>query len=98
MYGTVENVGHFQRHIQDIRNVTGKPIWVTELHAAGNETAQISFLKEFMQWMDAQDYVERYAWFLASPKFTGGSLVGSDSKPTKLGTVYELSRPGHLDG
>jgi hypothetical protein len=31
IYSTVNNLDHFQNHIQDIRNITAKPIWVTEV-------------------------------------------------------------------
>ncbi|KAL2869544.1 glycoside hydrolase family protein [Aspergillus lucknowensis] len=45
------------------------PIWVTEFECYGEEDEQIAFLEEVLPWMDGQEYVERYAYFGAFPKY-----------------------------
>ncbi len=50
-----------------------RPIWITEI-GLNNGTVQAAedFLKEVMPWLDAQPYVQRYAFFFDAP--SAGSL------------------------
>jgi hypothetical protein len=46
----------------------------------------MQFLKQAIDFLDAKDYIERYAWFMASPNGTE-ALVNTDGSLTELGKV-----------
>lgn len=72
----------FQGNVTDAYETLGMPIWVTEFQCYGTNAEQVSFLQKVLPWMDAQDYVQRYAYFGVFPDFlvnsngTGLSDVG----------------------
>lgn len=45
-------------------------------------------MKEILPWLDAQPYIERYAWFMAAPELKTGALVNKDGFPNALGDTY----------
>jgi hypothetical protein len=60
---------------------TGKKVWVTEYQApSGNDP--VKFMKEATEWMDNQDFVERYAYFSVDAKLTNGNQLSA------LGATY----------
>lgn len=73
-YDKSTNTEHFKSHIQDAFDQFKLPIWLTEFGTTdGNDQA---FLEAVQPWLDAQTYVERYAYFMAEEGklFSGGSL------------------------
>jgi hypothetical protein len=48
-----------------------RPVWITEFQGPSSEEEEIMFLEEVLPWPDSQDYVHRYAYFMASE----GSLI-----------------------
>jgi hypothetical protein len=48
-----------------------RPVWITEFQGPSSEEEEITFLEEVLPWLDSQDYVHRYAYFIASE----GSLI-----------------------
>ncbi|KAH1995156.1 hypothetical protein KXV33_001945 [Aspergillus fumigatus] len=59
----------FKAHVQQFYDKYHLPIWITEFAASGSEAEQIQFLQAVLPWLDAQPYVERYAYFGVLPGF-----------------------------
>ena len=75
----------FKTHVEEFHEAVNLPIWVTEFAASGSEEEQISFLKDVLPWLDAQPYVERYAYFGVFEEF----LVNENGDGlSELGKVY----------
>ncbi len=89
-YGSVLDPGSFKTHVESFHRQSGKPIWITEFATtSGTEEQVIDFLKVVLPWLIQQEYVERYAYFMAraagSPFLltTGGGL-------TRIGELYNI--------
>jgi hypothetical protein len=48
-----------------------RPVWITEFQGPSLEEEEIAFLEEVLPWLDSQDYLHRYAYFMAAE----GSLI-----------------------
>ena len=82
----------------------GKPVWVTEWAGNGGgggpnwpETAvdHIQFLADTTRWLESEDNVYRYAWFVGRNKegvgnFPHNGLLAENGATTALGEVYLL--------
>ncbi|KAF1816198.1 hypothetical protein P152DRAFT_374387, partial [Eremomyces bilateralis CBS 781.70] len=68
-YDYASRVDNFKSHIQQAHEKTGLPIWITEFGAFGSDEEIKAFLEEVLPWLDSQDYVERYAYFMAKDGF-----------------------------
>jgi hypothetical protein len=75
----------FKSHVQQFYDKYHRPIWITEFAASGSEEEQISFLQDVLPWLDAQDYVERYAYFGVFPGFL---INEAGNGLSALGEVY----------
>lgn len=63
-YDSSSNVAYFKQHILDAHTQSGLPVYLTEFGTTdGNDQA---FLAAVLPWLDAQDYVQKYAYFMAS--------------------------------
>ena len=71
-YNSPYAFSYFQTYVQSVHNLTGKPLWITELGIASgageagsyHPEAQVQlFMKQCAAWLDSVSYVERYAWF-----------------------------------
>jgi len=51
-----------------------RPVWITEFAGSGTIDEQNTFLETVLPWLDAQPYVERYAYFMVEE----GSLLSAD--------------------
>lgn len=72
-YDSSSNVDYFKSHIQDAHTQSGLPVYVTEFGTTdGNDQA---FLASVLPWLDSQDYVQKYAYFMASD----GKLISGTS-------------------
>jgi hypothetical protein len=75
------DVKSFTDHIEAVHRETGKPVWVTEYQApSGNDPVQ--FMKKATEWMDKQDFVQRYAYWSVDAKLTNGNALSD------LGAAY----------
>jgi hypothetical protein len=66
------DAGAFKDYVVQAHEDGGcRPVWITEFQGPGSEEEEITFLEEVLPWLDSQDYVHRYAYFMASE----GSLI-----------------------
>lgn len=83
-YDSYQNAAYFKQHVQQAHEQTGKPVWVTEFGTTDGSDDQIaSFLEEVMPWMDSQDYVQRYAYFMAKD-----GLLNSGTEMSTYGKTF----------
>lgn len=83
-YDSASNVEYFKSYMAEAQTACGgKPIWITEFGATGTSAEQATFLDTVIPWMDAQDYIEKYAYFMASD----GVLLSGTSLST-IGEAY----------
>lgn len=81
---------YFKQQVQAAHEMSGgRPVWITEFgldsSTAYTEAELQSFLEEVMDWMDAQPYVQRYAYFMD----TTNALMNSDgSGMSDTGAMY----------
>lgn len=74
-YDSAQNVDYFKKHIQDAYTASGnRPVWITEFGPTGTDAEKINFLHQVLPWLDNQNYVQRYAMFMATP----GELIKLD--------------------
>ena len=64
-YDSATNVEYFKNHVTEAHTRTGKPVWLTEFGASGSDEQVVSFLQQVLPWLDSQDFVERYSYFMA---------------------------------
>lgn len=62
----------------------GRPVWITEFEASGDVAQQQAFLNDVLPWLDSQDYVERYAYFMAAD----GILISSGTTLSPVGQAF----------
>lgn len=92
----------FIERIEQIHKLYGKPIWITEF-AIADWSAKSSkdiehrpeevlrFMKAVLPKLEKLDFVERYAWFNATPdhpKLAASALFDKGGKLTELGEFY----------
>jgi len=82
-YDSASNAAYFKDHVTQAHKQTGKPIWVTEFGATGSDDEISSFLEDVMGWMDQQDFVEKYAYFMASD-----GILNSGTGLSSYGMTY----------
>ncbi|KAH8116245.1 hypothetical protein DFH11DRAFT_1474712, partial [Phellopilus nigrolimitatus] len=92
------NATQFQLYLEDFHNTFQLPIWVTEWAcqnfnggAQCSEGGVIAFLNQTQAFMDATDWVERYAWYGVMEKVNineDNAMMSSSGKITSLGEQY----------
>lgn len=83
-YDSAENTDYFTSHIQNATEISGgKPVYVSEFGATGSDDQISTFLTTVMDWMDKEDSVAGYAYFMVSD----GKLV-TGTEPSSYGKVY----------
>lgn len=86
-YDSAENTEYFKKHVSDAADTApGKQIFVSEFAATGSDDQISSFLETVMPWMDSNDDVGGYAYFMAGE----GKLV-SGSEQSTIGKVFASS-------
>lgn len=87
-YSSAYATQYFKDYVSGAYNLTKpKPLWITEFgFTDGSDDVKLSAMKELLTWLDAQDYVERYAYFMASP---GILLSQNGSALSELGQFYD---------
>lgn len=86
-YDSATNVAYFKNYVEDVIDMAKKngvnKVWLTEFGAAGSDEQVAKFLKEVLPWMDANDAIERYAYFMCRE----GKLVNGKAM-SALGKAY----------
>lgn len=86
-YDSAENTEYFKKHVSDAADTApGKQIFVSEFAATGSDDQISKFLEDVMPWMDSNDDVGGYAYFMAGE----GKLV-SGSEQSAIGKVFASS-------
>ena len=86
-YDSATNIQYFKDHVTQAYAAGGnRPIWITEFGATGSAAQQQTFLETVIPWLDAQDFVERYAYFMVAD----GSMVTGTSI-NALGQTFAFS-------
>ena len=93
VHGYMSAPEYFTDYIQQFHDRYQKPIWVTEWNldkGADVETVEesMNFLATTVRWMEAQDYVTHYAWFLGRGA-QANDLLTDDHQWTALGRLYQ---------
>lgn len=88
----VGDLGGFSASIERLYKYE-KPIWITEFNyysnGNGTEQDQINFINQVVPWLESNDMVYRYAWFLgAKDKEQVYSLVNTNGTLTSVGQAY----------
>lgn len=76
----------FKNYINRIYAIYGKPIWITEFNANRNTTSATheAFIALALPWLEAQPFVERYAYFFPPALLP----VDGSGNITPIGTAY----------
>lgn len=74
------DIDSFKQTVQAAMTATKLPVWVTEFQCKGDAA---TFLNEVLPWLDGQQGVERYSYFMASD----GILLNGNSL-SQLGQTY----------
>lgn len=89
-YEPYENTARFESYVQTFHNAVQLPIWVTEFSGLANDGSwatqdqQNSFLETVLPFLDAQSYVERYAYYFAADGF----LLSTGTTLSETGVTY----------
>lgn len=79
----------FAGYLENVHNLYGLPIWITEFNANKHRTEQVN--REFMQlalpYLESLDYVERYSWF--EPVSGTADYYDSQNNLTLIGDFYK---------
>ncbi|TDL19875.1 glycoside hydrolase [Rickenella mellea] len=93
------NATAFQAYLEDFHNTFQLPIWVTEWDCQNynngpqcTQTDVNAFLNQTQSFMDATEWVERYAWYGVMENLNGvnpaNGMMTSDGKINALGEQY----------
>jgi hypothetical protein len=86
-YDSAENVAYFKQHVNDAADIaSGKEIFLSEFAATGSDDQISEFLETVMPWMDSNDSVGGYAYFMAAD----GKLI-SGTEQSAIGKIYASS-------
>jgi hypothetical protein len=68
------NASAFKDYVMQAHEDVGyRLVWITEFQGPSLKEEEIAFLEEVLPWLDSQDYVNRYAYFMA---FKGSLILG----------------------
>jgi hypothetical protein len=101
------NVQSLLNKLEEVYNLYGKPIWITEFAPADwdantpdenrhSTEAVLTFMENALPALENLDYVDRYAWFSFSQNSAAGTssaLFDEDGNLTELGTYYANFEP-----
>lgn len=78
----------FKNKVLDCYNYYKMPIWITEFNAnpSRKRWVQDGFLELALPWLEAQPFVERYAYF--QPNGGNGDFFDSEGNITSTGEIY----------
>jgi hypothetical protein len=77
----------FKDYLNKFHDTFNKPVWVTEFGVTEGNADK--FLQDVLPWLDAQPWVERYAYHMAAPSDGNQYLISADgSSLSDAGRVY----------
>jgi hypothetical protein len=86
-YYAPADINAFQQYITKAIDLANKhgifKVWLTEFAATSDSASQTQFLQKAIPWLNSQDAIERYAYFMAGD----GSLL-SDNALSAIGQAY----------
>lgn len=78
-YDSADNFPAFEKHIKDsvalAKSHGINSIWITEFQGLGDEASQVRFLEKALPFLDSNDGVGKYAYFMADSLVKGGQLT-----------------------
>jgi len=84
-------------HVETYKTRFALPLWLTEFacDSAQNETEQLGFLEDAVEYLENEPRIARYAWFAGrADNVPHVDLLGADGELTALGQRYvELDQP-----
>lgn len=84
-YDSATNYAYFKDYVQEAYVAGGnRTLWITEFGATGSTEQQVEFLQIVMPWLDQQEYVGRYAYFMDDV----GVLLQSATELSSLGSTF----------
>lgn len=80
----------FVTYLEDVHNLYGLPIWITEFNANPNRTTAVNyaFMQLALPYLETLDYIERYAWFEPFSG-TGDYFDATGTNLTNVGSFYK---------
>ncbi|KAE9363009.1 glycoside hydrolase family 128 protein [Stipitochalara longipes BDJ] len=75
----------FQGNVTNAYETLGLPVWITEFQCYGSDAQQVAFLQQVLPWLDAQSYVQRYAYF---GTFPGHTINANGTGLSDIGVAY----------
>lgn len=90
---------YFIEYVQQFHERFDKPIWITEWNlnkGDGTETIEqrMDFMAATVRWMEAQDYISHYAWFIGRND-QDDDLLDAAHQWTALGALYAALPDAH---
>ncbi|KID93278.1 Glycoside hydrolase, partial [Metarhizium majus ARSEF 297] len=87
-YGNTTQADNLFSFLRDAHSTCpGKPIWLTEFSATGSSAEVSSFLRKVLPVLDGLDFIQRYAWFMATTGLVYGhnrQFVGITRYPERI--------------
>ncbi|KAJ4507470.1 hypothetical protein HRR83_004048 [Exophiala dermatitidis] len=89
-YGSAVDTSAFQAFVSNASALATEngvgTLWITELRGNGGIDQQLQFLETALPWLDSNDDVSGYAWFMCAAG--DGNLVSSRGVVSALGQLY----------
>lgn len=91
-FGSCDDFSGFKQHVQEMYKAGGRrPVWVTEYGCnLGDLTPdlpkRVSFLMQSLEWLDKQEWIDSYAYFMA--REGDGTINDAGTGLSKLGQIY----------
>ncbi|KAL6711899.1 hypothetical protein ACN47E_002942 [Coniothyrium glycines] len=77
----------FKNYLTTFHQTFNKPVWVTEFGVTEGNAAE--FLTQVLPWLDSQDWIERYAYFMVAPQNDQQLLINANGQGlSSVGQVY----------
>ncbi|CAK3901569.1 glycoside hydrolase family 128 [Lecanosticta acicola] len=84
-YDSASNIDYFKEYVNNATSLAdGKPIFISEFGATGSDDEINTFLETVMPWMDSNDNIAGYAYYMAS-----SGLLVSGTEPSTYGSTYK---------
>jgi len=105
-YGGTDSTA-FLNKLEEVYNLYGKPLWITEFACADwdaatpgenkhSQEAVFNFMQKVLPKLEKLKYIQRYAWFpaeLESAALTSSALWDSQGNLTDIGSFYANFEP-----
>jgi hypothetical protein len=86
-YYAWDKAADFKAYLQKFHTTFNKPVWITEFGVTEGNADE--FLKQVLPWLDAQPWIERYAYHMVAPTTDIKYLISADGNSlSSTGQVY----------